>query len=146
MTNERIVYTRPDGGVSVVIPTGEVDIDTLMRKVVPADATGVRKCTTADLPDRVFREAWDDSNPENFVGVNLVKAKEIAHGKRRAKRAEEFAPHDEVIAKQIPGKDANAAETARQAIRDADAITQANIDKAKDEAGLRKEMKAKGLL
>lgn len=29
----------------------------------------------------------------------------------------EFAPHDEIIMKQIPGKDAAAAETARRAIR-----------------------------
>jgi len=52
-----------------------------------------------------------------MIKVNMDKAKEIAHEKRRAARAEEFAPHDEVIAKQIPGVSAEEAEAARQAIR-----------------------------
>jgi len=52
-----------------------------------------------------------------MIKINMDKAKEIAHEKRRAARAEEFAPHDEVIAKQIPGVSAEEAEAARQAIR-----------------------------
>jgi hypothetical protein len=50
---------------------------------------------------------------------------------RRSARAEEFAPHDEVIAKQIPGADAAAAEAARQAIRNKYVAIQDNIDSAK---------------
>jgi hypothetical protein len=53
-----------------------------------------------------------------MITINLTKAKEIAHEKRRAARAEEFKPHDEVIMKQIPGNDMTEAETARQAIRE----------------------------
>ena len=53
-----------------------------------------------------------------MITVNLDKAKEIAHEKRRKARAEEFKPHDEVIMKQIPGNDLVQAEAARQAIRD----------------------------
>lgn len=49
--------------------------------------------------------------------VNLTKAKAIAHDMRRAARAEEFKPHDEIIMKQIPGADNAAAEAARAAIR-----------------------------
>jgi len=52
-----------------------------------------------------------------MININLDKAKQIGHDKRRAARAEEFKPHDEVIMKQIPGADAVAAETARAAIR-----------------------------
>jgi hypothetical protein len=52
------------------------------------------------------------------ITINLTKAKEIAHEKRRAARAEEFKPHDEVIMKQIPGNDMTEAEAARQAIRE----------------------------
>ena len=44
------------------------------------------------------------------IVTNLTKAKTIAHDMRRAKRAEEFEPHDEVISKQIPGADATAAD------------------------------------
>jgi hypothetical protein len=52
------------------------------------------------------------------ITINLTKAKEIAHEKRRAARAEEFKPHDEVIMKQIPGNDMTEAEAARQVIRE----------------------------
>lgn len=52
-----------------------------------------------------------------MITINLDKAKSIAHDKRRAARAEEFKPHDEVIMKQIPGVDAQEAEAARRQIR-----------------------------
>jgi hypothetical protein len=53
-----------------------------------------------------------------MIRIDLTKAKEIAHEKRREARAEEFKPHDEVIMKQIPGNDMTEAEAARQAIRE----------------------------
>lgn len=65
-----------------------------------------------------------------MITINIDKAKNIAHDMRRAARAEEFKPHDEVIMKQIPGVDAQQAEAARQAIRDKYAIIQAQIDAA----------------
>jgi hypothetical protein len=51
---------------------------------------------------------------------------------RRAQRNAEFAPFDEIIAKQIPGVDATAAEEARQAIREKYALIQDAIDIAED--------------
>lgn len=65
-----------------------------------------------------------------MIVINIDKAKSIAHDKRRADRAAELAPHDEVIAKQIPGKDAQLAEAARQKIRDKYAAMQRAIDAA----------------
>ena len=65
-----------------------------------------------------------------MIKININKAKTIAHDMRRDARAEEFKPHDEIIAKQIPGADAVAAESARQAIRDKYAAIQADIDTA----------------
>lgn len=67
-----------------------------------------------------------------MITVNLDKAKTIAHDKRRAARAEEFKPHDEVIMKQIPGNDMAQAEAARQAIRDKYSIIQNDINTAAD--------------
>ena len=67
-----------------------------------------------------------------MITVNLTKAKTIAHDVRRAKRAEEFAPLDEVIMKQIPGADADAAEVSRAAVRTKYATVQTNIDSATD--------------
>lgn len=67
-----------------------------------------------------------------MIVVNINKAKTIAHDMRRAKRAEEFAPLDEKLMKQIPGTDAIAVEAERQAIRDKYAVIQTNIDSASD--------------
>ena len=71
------------------------------------------------------------------IVTNMTKAKDIAHEMRRAKRAEEFAPHDEVIMKQIPGADADAAETARVAIRTKYETVQTDINDAINEVELR---------
>ena len=65
-----------------------------------------------------------------MIRVNLDKAKAIGHDIRRAARAEEFAPHDRVIAAQIPGADAAAAEAARAEIRARYAAMQTAIDAA----------------
>jgi len=68
------------------------------------------------------------------IRINLDKAKAIAHDKRRAVRAAEFAPLD--IEATIPAK-AAAAEAKRQAIRDADAVLQTQIDAALTVAALK---------
>ena len=70
------------------------------------------------------------------IVTNLTKAKTIAHEMRRAKREEEFKPHDEVIMKQIPGADADAAETARVAVRAKYETVQTDIDTAINETEL----------
>lgn len=67
-----------------------------------------------------------------MIAINIEKAKGIAHDRRRAARSAEFAPHDDVIAKQIPGVVAAEAESARQAIREKFAVVQEQIDAAPD--------------
>ena len=62
-----------------------------------------------------------------MITINLNKAKEIAHEKRRAARSAEFAPLD--IKATIPAE-AETAEAARQAIRDKYATLQAQMDVA----------------
>lgn len=65
-----------------------------------------------------------------MITVNIDKAKAIAHDVRRAARAEEFKPLDEVIMKQIPNTDVQAVEAQRQAVRDKYTEMQAAIDAA----------------
>lgn len=65
-----------------------------------------------------------------MITINIDKAKAIAHDRRRTMRAAEFAPLDEIIAKQIPGMDAVAAEEARAVIRGKYAVMQDAIDAA----------------
>ena len=62
-----------------------------------------------------------------MITINLTKAKDIAHDKRREARSFEFAPLD--IKATIPSE-ATAAETARQAVRDKYAAMQVAIDSA----------------
>lgn len=64
-----------------------------------------------------------------MISINIDKAKTIAHDKRRAARATEFAPLD--VKATIPSE-AAAAEAARQAVREKYATVQTNIDAAAD--------------
>ena len=62
-----------------------------------------------------------------MITINVAKAKEIAHDKRRQARTVEFAPLD--IKATIPSE-ATAAEAARQVVRDKYAAMQTAIDAA----------------
>lgn len=74
MTTKRIVYQRPDGGVSVVIPApayvqhlmaegmNETQaVEHIRQKDVPADAVAVEVMEAADLPTRDTRNRWRQS-------------------------------------------------------------------------------------
>ena len=127
MTTSRIIFQTESGGVAVIVPTGSVE---LALKDVP-EGVPYEIVSAADIPsDRFFRGAWVANG--SAIEVDLDAAKAIGHDMRRTKRAEEFAPHDEVIAKQIPGADALAAEASRQQIRDKYADVQLAIDTAAD--------------
>ena len=64
-----------------------------------------------------------------MISINIDKAKTIAHDKRRAARAAEFAPLD--VKATVPMY-ATEAEAARQAVREKYATVQTNIDAAAD--------------
>jgi hypothetical protein len=129
----KIIYTNNEGGVSVVHPTGEVPIEELPTRLGLVDYEIVEDSVI--LSDRTFRNAWVKSDAT--VVEDLAKSKEIAHDRRRVAREAEFAPHDEVIARQIPGEDATAAEAARAAIRTKYETMQTDIDAATDTATLK---------
>ena len=124
----KIIYQNSEGGVSVIIPTGELSIEEVAAKDVPAGVAYEIVEDDAIPSDRYFRNAWVANGAA--VEVDLDQAKSIGHDIRRQQRAEEFKPYDEVIMKQIPGVDATAAEEARQEIRDKYAAVQDAIDAA----------------
>jgi len=62
-----------------------------------------------------------------MITINMTKAKDIAHEKRRTARSAEFAPLD--IKATIPAE-AQAAEEARQQVREKYAAMQTAIDAA----------------
>jgi hypothetical protein len=122
---KRIIYQSESGGVAVIIPTESVE---LALKDVP-EGIPYEIFDVADIPsDRTFRGAWVMG--DCCIEHDIDRCREIGHDMRRAARAEEFAPHDELIAKQIPGVSATEAEAARQEIRDKYALIQSAIDAA----------------
>lgn len=123
-----IVYSQADGGVSVVVPTGAVSLEEVLKKYVPLGAIDVRVVDRTELPaDYTFRDAWEIKNGK--VEPNLARSKALAQQKRRESRARQFVPLD--IEATIPAKAAQA-ETKRQAIRDKDATIQSQVDAATD--------------
>jgi hypothetical protein len=68
--NQRIIYPTDDGGIAVLIPTGEIEIAEVARKDVPASVV-YKIVDVDDIPsDRTFRDAWeaDFTNPDG-VGI-----------------------------------------------------------------------------
>lgn len=137
----KIIYTLVDGGVAVVHPVintiGEVegfteaDAEQRAWDSLPADAINPKFIDADAIPaDRTFRDAWLVSGDK--LDHDIGRVKEIAHTMRRAKRNEEFAPFDEIIAKQIPGMSAQDAAAERAAIRAKHSGIQASIDAAAD--------------
>ena len=125
---KRIIFQNESGGVSVVIPTGELSIEEVAAKDVPEGVAYEIVEDDAIPSDRFFRNAWVANGAA--VDIDLDKAKDIGHDMRRAKREEEFAPFDAIIMKQIPGNSAAEAEEARQQIRFKYALIQEVIEAA----------------
>jgi len=123
---KKIIYQNPDGTVSIVVPSGEVPIEDLPEKLGLTDYEIVEDDVIPT--DRTFRNAWVKT--EATVVEDLTKSKALGHDMRRSKRAEEFKPHDELISKQIPGADTEAAEASRATIRTKYAAMQTSIDEA----------------
>jgi hypothetical protein len=128
MTTSRIIFQNDSGGVSVIVPTGELPIEEVAAKDVP-EGVPYEIVDAADIPsDRYFRNAWVANGAA--VDVDLDKAKDIGHDIRRAQREAKFAPFDSIIMKQIPGNSAEEAEEARQQIRFKYALIQDVIEAA----------------
>ena len=124
----KIIYQNSEGGISIIHPTGELSIEEVAAKDVPAGVAYEIVEDDAIPGDRFFRNAWVANGAA--VDVDLGKAKDIGHDIRRTLRTEEFKPYDEVIMKQIPGADAVAAEEARQQVRFKYALIQDAINVA----------------
>jgi len=61
MTNKRIIYPKPDGGVAVIVPAPGcgLTIEEVARKDVP-HGVEFKIVDAEDIPeDRTFRNAWE---------------------------------------------------------------------------------------
>jgi hypothetical protein len=79
--NSRIIYPSDDGGVAILIPTGEINLAEVARKDVPA-GVAYKIVDVADIPsDRTFRGAWeaDFTNPDGVgIGADAWFAEQAA--------------------------------------------------------------------
>ena len=81
-----------------------------------------------------------------MISINLHKAKAASHQIRRSARAAAFVPHDAIIARQIPGEDAQQAEAARQEIRVRFAAIQEQIEASASVGELHDIINREGLM
>jgi len=80
---QRIIYPTQDGGVAIIIPTGELPLEEVARKDVPAGVQFKIVDTTEVPDDRTFRSAWeaDFSNPSGHgIGHDAWFAEQAAKG------------------------------------------------------------------
>jgi len=126
MQKNVIIFTNDIGGVSVCVPTGEISIEAVQGKDVPA---GVQSYIVAadSLPDaNDFFDAWEQT--KGVVSVNLDKAKNITKNRLRSERAPLLAAQDVAFQRALEtGADTSAIVAEKARLRDitnlADACT-----------------------
>ena len=93
----KILHPNPNGGICVIIPTGELPIEDVCQKDVPAGTPYLIVEDDVIPSDRSFRNAWeaDFSNPDGYgIGPDAwFAAKAAAEAAAEAERlaAEEAA-------------------------------------------------------
>lgn len=113
-----IIFTNENGGVSVCIPTGELPIEQVQSKDIPA---GVQSYIVAasSLPedDNDFFDAWEQS--KGVVTVNVDKAREITKRRLRVEREPLLAAQDVAFQRAMEeGADTSAIVAEKKRLRD----------------------------
>lgn len=126
------MYTRPDGGVSIVTPVDKAQIEInlnrqltdeeyeahVRERSIPVDATNVTTIEDADIPsNREFRDAWKQS--DNKIDFDLEKARNIQLERMRVAREPKLAQLDKEFMLAIEkGQDTKTIADAKQKLRD----------------------------
>jgi hypothetical protein len=122
---QAIIFTNDNGGVSTCIPTGEISIEAVMTKDVPA-GRGARIVNIVDLPNQHndFYDAWEMD--DTSVTVNLDKAKAITKDRLRTERAPLLAAQDVAFQRALEsGAPTTAIVAEKQRLRDITALADA---------------------
>jgi hypothetical protein len=118
-----IIFTNSNGGVSVCIPTGELDINAVKAKDTPSHSIIVQD---SELPqaDNDFFNAWELAN--GVVTVNIDKAKEITKARLRQEREPLLAAQDVLFQRALEsGSDTTAIVAEKQRLRDVTGLVDA---------------------
>jgi hypothetical protein len=113
---QAIIYTNEFGGVSVCVPTGELNIQAVKEKDTPEHSIIV-DINSLPSTENDFFDAWELK--DGVVSVSLSKAKEITKNRLRAERKPLLAAQDVAFQKAL---ETNASTTAivaeKQRLRD----------------------------
>ena len=113
-----IIFTNDNGGVSVCIPTGELPIEQVQAKDIPAGVDSYIVAASS-LPenDNDFFDAWEQT--KGVVTVNIDKAKDITKRRLRAERMPLLAAQDVAFQRALEsGADTLAIVAEKQRLRD----------------------------
>lgn len=128
--NHVIIFTNSNGGVSVCIPTGELPIEQVQAKDIPAGKESfIVRADSLPENDNDFFDAWEQTR--GVVTVNLDKAREITKRRLRLERAPLLAAQDVAFQRALEtGADTAAIVAEKQRLRDitAQADTCATLD------------------
>lgn len=111
-----IIYTNDNGGVSLCVPTGELDIQAVKEKDTPKHSIIVDMSSLPNA-DNDFFDAWELQ--DGIVSVNLSKAKEITKKRLRMEREPLLAAQDVAFQRALEtGADTTAIVAEKQRLRD----------------------------
>lgn len=127
----KIIYPT-ESGIAIITPTGELSIEEVAAKDVPAGVP-FRIVNDDEVPnDRTFRNAWKD---EGGIKVDMPKAVEITKDRLRNERAPLLTSLDVQYQRaQEEGRDTTIIITEKQRLRD--------VTKLADKATTPDELKA----
>ena len=118
MVENVIIFTNEKGGVSVCVPSGELPIEQVQAKDIPA---GVQSYVVgvASLPTEHddFFDAWEQT--EGVVTVNITKARELTKVRLRREREPLLAAQDVLFQRAMEaGSDTTAIVAEKKRLRD----------------------------
>lgn len=124
-----IVVQREDNSVSVIYTgASRLTTDQIVARHFENSSEVYQVVDSSVLPTQsMLFDAWVYDETNGAV-VDISRAKNVAHNIRRYYRTEEMQPYDDIIAKQIPGENADDAEAQRALIRTKYATKQTEID------------------
>ena len=112
--NQVIIYKQDNGAVAILTPTGELSIEEVAAKDVPAN-TPFKIVNDEDIPsDRTFRNAW-----KHDLTVDFPKAQALTKERLRLERKPLLEAQDVLFQRALEtGKDATAIVKEKQRLRD----------------------------
>lgn len=148
----KLIYTRADGGVSIVIPVPKSHLEKVFGKLTDAQyekhviarsipaGTEYRELADTDIPSsREFRDAWVDVTSESTVDICCEKARDLKLSELRERRNRKLAETDIQMTRALEQNDTakrDALKTTRQNLRNiTDPLKALNVTgKVNDEA------------